>query len=371
MKMKPIHIIAVALLLFAAGSIYYIQVLEPQTTVSKSDEKVKRTNSVQSIEAGGVRAGDSKFKVRTRIPESLITNLEEAERLILQTGIDPTDRNHQTDARMRKLVKRIDPSLYGELLARIDASLAESNYFNLINEPMPAIVGSFKEPISQSDMLKHYSREFLVLEWATHNMDDALAYASSAPDPGQDRKKYAIAAISTLVADEPLVAMTKVEQLPNAKFVEDVRQEVYRAWLIENPKSAFSWASEWPDEGQRKRYLIMGGSVIAKTDPGLALQVASAIKSADDRNEALSGIASAWSLSDPESFAMHLQNNTQYNTLENKAMVGSLVFNWYYRDKPSTIGWITGLPEGTTRDTAIHFLTNTMKVEWPPRQPSE
>lgn len=370
MRIRPIHTIALALtlLLIAAGSIYYIHNGGLETNPNNPNKSADHIPNSGKTRIPDGRTTDPKFKGQTRNHTTLITNLDEAEALLMQANIDPSNRNHQTRSRMQELVSKIDPSLHPLLLARIDAALTENGYFKAKNIPIPASSNTPVEPYSESDQLKDYFREFLIREWATHNLDDALAYAL-ATDPLHSQEDFIVAALSTLVADKPLDAMAKVTGLVDTKLRDRVRQEVYRAWLMENPASAFSWASEWPEEKRRNSYLSMGGSIIAKTDPGLALQAAAGIETAKERNHVLSGIASAWSINDPQSFAFHLQNNDHYSSSENESMVGFLVYNWYHRDKQSALDWIAGLPEGLTREEAIRFLTKTMKVEWPPKSP--
>jgi hypothetical protein len=370
MKMKPIHamVLALIVLLLAAGTVHRLQNRSPQTGGLKPNGAVENHPAAGRNEVADGHVAGSRSEGRARNRPAPITDLDEAERLLMEFEIDPSNRDEQAEHRLRALLRRIDPSLLGQLLARIDAELIESGYFKAKEKPPSALAGAEVPTFNESDRKKDFFREFLVREWATHALDDSLAYALNA-DRRHYRESFVIAALSTRVTDDPLDAMARVAELPEPELSDRVRPEVYRAWLLEAPVSAMSWAKDWPDARQRKGYLQMWGAEVAKTEPDLALRAAAGIQNEEERLAATGGIASTWSLRDPQTMAVYLRNNPTSNAADNQAMVSSLVYNWYQRDKQSTLDWISGLPEGPVRGEAERFLTQVMKVEWPPKAP--
>ncbi len=360
MKTKPTHSLLPALagLLLAAGTSHHLHASSLASAGAVENPRVGSNEAAEGQEA------DLRSETRAKTLPARASDLDEVEKLLMQSDINPSNRNKETEDRLHALIRRIEPSSLGALLARIDASLNDSGYFEAIRRP-PSAIRSTEEPtFTEGDRKKDFFRQFLVREWATHELDEALAYALQA-DRLRYRETFVIAALSTQVTRAPLEAMARVEALADPGLRDRVRQEIYRAWLNANPTSAMSWARAWPDDRQRKSYLGMAGAVISEVDPAFALKAAAEIQALDERRETLSGIASTWSHRDPQALAAYLRDDLHANPVDNQVMVSFLVYNWYHRDRQAALNWIAGLSEGPTRGEAERFLTQVMKVDWP------
>lgn len=216
--------------------------------------------------------------------------------------------------------------------------------------------------------------------WVAREPEAALAWARGLEDPVQRRRVMDLA-VEELITADPRAALTELEQLPAGRSRTERTAEALSALSRTDPAAARAAAESLPNSADRQRALADLTETLAARDPVAALDILKDLSWADE-----AGLQGEWSYkSATSSIVGPLSNGTDHNSVrqlmqsapertadllaslppERAAPISQAIRQWTSAQPEAASRWLTELPAGTVKDTAITALTRWLAQESP------
>lgn len=207
--------------------------------------------------------------------------------------------------------------------------------------------------------------EQVAIAWAETDLDDATAWLRDLPD-GEGKHLATLSTAYEAARTDPLVALELASKLPASPARDELLIHAVSQWATADFAAAAGWAGQIPDADLRQN-LLSSIAVAASAENASAAAgfIVSSLAPGETQTRAAVSITQRWTQSAPQDAAAWI---AQFPDLPVRdAAVENLVGLWARQDSPATANWLSALPSGSLRTTAINvFAANQSQFDVTP-----
>ena len=194
--------------------------------------------------------------------------------------------------------------------------------------------------------------------------------------PPELRGPIAMSAIGAIAQRDPLAAYSRAQQMPQGQERRQVMQQIAQSFAQHDADGALAWArSLQPPEPAALVAVVTG---IAQKDPLRALDLAAAISTPMERQQAMHQVASMASIRDPAQSATLLEHVLALpNEMERQSLVQSILSSWASREPTRAADWLVAnadrAPAGAVSTVAQQYAQHNLQeaASYAARMPSQ
>lgn len=201
---------------------------------------------------------------------------------------------------------------------------------------------------------RNQALEQVAIAWAETDLDDATAWLRDLPD-GEGKHLATLSTAYEAARTDPLVALELASKLPASPARDELLVHAVSQWATADFAAAAGWAGQIPEADLRQN-LLSSIAVAASAENASAAAgfIASSLAPGETQTRAAVSITQRWTQSAPQDAAAWI---AQFPDLPVRdAAVENLVGLWARQDSPATANWLSALPSGSLRTTAINIF---------------
>jgi hypothetical protein len=196
--------------------------------------------------------------------------------------------------------------------------------------------------------------EQVAIAWAETDLDDATAWLRDLPD-GEGKQTATLSIAYEAARTDPIAALELASKLLASPERDELLIHAVSQWATTDFATAAAWAGQIPDADLRQN-LLSSIAVAASAENASAAAgfIVSSLAPGETQTRAAVSITQRWTQSAPQDAAAWI---AQFPDLPVRdAAVENLVGLWARQDSPATANWLSALPSGSLRTTAINVF---------------
>jgi hypothetical protein len=195
--------------------------------------------------------------------------------------------------------------------------------------------------------------------WVDQQPAAALNWLESQPDSaslpaGTWRNKMIVTLLDAWAAKDLEAAATACQQLPDGMAKEKAWECVLSRQIVNAPAAAAEPVKHLAPGDYRQKAIAELCRHWADTDAPAALAWVPSLPDGDERVTATNQVIAGWAANDPQAAAQFASQHPELSG----ANLGDIASAWSRRDLSAATNWISRLPDGEKKDTALLALAN-------------
>jgi hypothetical protein len=202
---------------------------------------------------------------------------------------------------------------------------------------------------------------YTIFSYLARQDPEALLKFSLASESPQEQSQGVSQAFGQLALNDPQAASRRLAALPPGPLYDGALASVTSAWAQADPDAARSWVDTLTGESKTRALNALIPAMVGNAPEAAAGMIGNLLASTQqDADGELSSVASqlsqSWVREDPEAAGKWISGLPDGNV--KSSAISSMVYSWVREDFDGAAKWIDTLPDGQARDSGVQALVS-------------